>query len=194
MTLSQHDKDSTHHSHHAACSILPPHILRKLAEKPELQERALRAMETTEGFRRAPGTAYDDPQLGKDPQPADMSKYVQTTDDVGGVHINSGIPNRAFYLAATSIGGYAWQRAGLVWYRVLTGSLSPSADFQAMADATVTVAGALFGQNSNEQNAVPDAWSTVGVSPTVTHFRALSAPPRRFMDDRHKLPDNRGPC
>lgn len=51
-----------------------------------------------------PGTAYDDPLLGKDPQPADMSGYVNTRDDNGGVHINSGIPNRAFYLAATALG------------------------------------------------------------------------------------------
>ena len=65
---------------------------------------------------KAPGTAYDDPQLGKDPQPATMADYVETTDDNGGVHLNSGIPNHAFYLAATAIGGHAWEvrRAGLV--------------------------------------------------------------------------------
>ena len=53
----------------------------------------------------APGTAYDDPALGKDPQVGDMADYVETTDDNGGVHLNSGIPNRAFHLAATAIGG-----------------------------------------------------------------------------------------
>ena len=41
-----------------------------------------------------------------------MDDYVETTDDNGGVHINSGIPNRAFYLAATAIGGTAWEGAG----------------------------------------------------------------------------------
>ncbi len=59
-----------------------------------------------------PGTAYDDPRLGKDPQPDIMSGYVETTDDNGGVHYNSGIPNRAFALAATTIGGPAWEKAG----------------------------------------------------------------------------------
>ena len=45
-----------------------------------------------------PGTAYDDPTIGKDPQPGHMKNFVRTTSDNGGVHINSGIPNRAFYL------------------------------------------------------------------------------------------------
>jgi Zn-dependent metalloprotease len=105
-----------------------------------------------------------------------MSGYVNTTDDNGGVHINSGIPNRAFYLAAQAIGGYAWQKAGLIWYRALNGSLKPSANFQDMANATVTLAGSLFGQNGAEQQAVADAWSTVGVAPTASQFRALTAP------------------
>ncbi|SQI22331.1 Extracellular minor metalloprotease precursor [Salmonella enterica subsp. arizonae] len=44
----------------------------------------------------APGTAYDDPLLGKDPQPAHMQNFIKTREDNGGVHLNSGIPNRAF--------------------------------------------------------------------------------------------------
>ena len=70
---------------------------------------------------KEPGTAYDDPLLGKDPQPAHMRHYVNTTSDNGGVHINSGIPNRAFYLAALEIGGHAWERAGKIWYMTFTG-------------------------------------------------------------------------
>ena len=54
---------------------------------------------------KEPGTAYDDPLIGRDPQPGHMSDFIVTTDDDGGVHLNSGIPNRAFYLAATSIAG-----------------------------------------------------------------------------------------
>ncbi len=60
----------------------------------------------------APGTAYDDPVLGQDPQPAHMSNYVNTFEDDGGVHINSGIPNHAFYVIAKEIGGFAWEKAG----------------------------------------------------------------------------------
>jgi Zn-dependent metalloprotease len=67
---------------------------------PNIAGDALRSM-------KAPGTAYDDPLVGKDPQPAHMDDYVETIQDNGGVHINSGIPNHAFYLAATEIGGFA---------------------------------------------------------------------------------------
>ena len=125
-----------------------------------------------------PGTAYDDPNIGKDPQPAHMKDYVQTNSDNGGVHINSGIPNRAFYLAAMNIGGFAWQKAGLIWYRTLTGRLSPTADFQAAADATVQAAGSLFGDRSDEQKAVIDAWGTVGIPPAAAKPTALMAPPK----------------
>jgi len=113
---------------------------------------------------KAPGTAYDDPALGKDPQPASMDGYVETTDDNGGVHVNSGIPNRAFYLAATAIGGAAWEGAGRVWYDVLTGGSLPSdADFATFAAATVTAAEGRFGAGSRQAAAVADAWQRVGV-------------------------------
>jgi hypothetical protein len=60
---------------------------------------------------KAPDAAYDD-ELGKSPQPAHMGGYVQTFADIGGMHINSGIPHHAFHLAATQLGGYAWEHAG----------------------------------------------------------------------------------
>lgn len=112
----------------------------------------------------APGTAYDDDVLGRDPQPAHMDDYVQTTDDNGGVHINSGIPNHAFYLTATALGGWAWERAGLIWYRTLTsGVLAPTSDFRAFADATVAAAEAEYGEGSEEVDAVQGGWTGVGV-------------------------------
>ena len=111
-----------------------------------------------------PGTAYDDPRLGKDPQPDNMSGYVETTEDNGGVHYNSGIPNRAFALAATTIGGPAWETAGRVWYDVLTGpSLAADANFAAFARLTMAAATARFGTGSAEETAVRDGWTTVGV-------------------------------
>ncbi|HVE83858.1 MAG TPA: M4 family metallopeptidase [Myxococcales bacterium] len=114
---------------------------------------------------KAPGTAYDDPALGKDPQPDHMSKYVHTLDDNGGVHINSGIPNRAFYLVATALGGHAWEKAGRIWYETLRDSrLRPNASFCRFAGRTVANAARLFGSNGDVEQAVRAAWETVGVS------------------------------
>ncbi len=124
--------------------------------KPGINARALRSM-------LEPGTAYDDPQLGKDPQVGSMADYVDTTEDNGGVHLNSGIPNRAFALAATKVGGRSWEQTGKVWYAALTSpEVTASADFTVFADATVAAAEALFAGTS-----VPDqvrsAWVEVGV-------------------------------
>ena len=112
---------------------------------------------------KAPGTAYDDPLLGKDPQPAHMRNYNRTRSDNGGVHINSGIPNHAFYLAAVRLGGKAWETAGRIWYAVLTAKLSSRAKFADCADATFEAAGNLFGVGSEPQKAVAEAWKAVGV-------------------------------
>lgn len=113
---------------------------------------------------KAPGTAYDDPILGKDPQPANMSDYVNTTSDNGGVHINSGIPNHAFYMTAVEIGGNAWEKAGKIWYITLRDRLQATSNFQAAADLTYAVAGDLFGANSLEQQAVQKGWAAVGIN------------------------------
>jgi Zn-dependent metalloprotease len=112
---------------------------------------------------KEPGTAYEG-----DSQPAHMDDYVDLPNDNdprndnGGVHINSGIPNRAFYLAAAAIGGNAWEKAGRVWYAALTEGLEPDSDFNAAAGATAEAAGQLFGSGA-EHDAVENAWRQVGV-------------------------------
>ncbi|WP_282695130.1 M4 family metallopeptidase [Streptomyces sp. CC208A] len=123
---------------------------------PDVEGAALRSM-------KAPGTAYDDDVLGRDPQPAHMDDYVRTGRDNGGVHINSGIPNRAFHLVATELGGHAWERAGRIWYDVMTsGALAPDTRFSEFAAATVAAARARYGDGAEIQ-AVLKAWSAVGV-------------------------------
>lgn len=123
----------------------------------KVQGTALRSM-------KAPGSAYDDPVLGKDPQPAHMDDLVRTYQDNGGVHINSGIPNHAFYLAATALGGFAWEKAGAIWYRALRDSrVRPSTGFLAFARRTTASATALYGQRSAELQAVREAWQQVGI-------------------------------
>ncbi|MEH2172629.1 M4 family metallopeptidase [Nostoc sp.] len=123
---------------------------------PTVKGTALRSM-------KAPGTAYDDSVLGKDPQPAHIKDKYTGTDDNGGVHINSGIPNYAFYLAAVEIGGYAWEKAGKIWYIALRDRLNAKADFKKAANVTIQVAGELYGNDSDEQKAVQNAWKKVGV-------------------------------
>jgi len=112
---------------------------------------------------KAPGTAYDDPVLGRDPQPAHMRRYVVTDEDNGGVHLNSGIPNHAFYHAAIDIGGNSWTDLGKLWYVTLTEQLEPRASFIDMARATTATAGTIFGPGSKVQLAVANAWSLVGL-------------------------------
>jgi Zn-dependent metalloprotease len=124
---------------------------------PEIDGDALRSL-------KAPGTAYDDPLVGKDDQPAHMDDYVFTIRDNGGVHINSGIPNHAFYLAAVDLGGYAWERAGLIWYEAVRDPATTSrSTFTPFARTTVAAAQRLYGHGSDEEDAVRDAWNGVGV-------------------------------
>ena len=115
---------------------------------------------------KAPGTAYDDDVLGKDPQPDHMSRFVYTLSDNGGVHINSGIPNRAFYLVATGLGGHSWERAGRIWYAAMRDPelrrLRWIAQFKDLARLTVGHAAALYGPA--EQAVVADAWQQVGIT------------------------------
>ncbi len=117
---------------------------------PGVNGRALRSMSE-------PGTAYDDPAIGKDPQVGSMVDFVVTSDDNGGVHLNSGIPNRAFVIAARAVGGESWSGAGRIWYAALTSGLDPDADFATFAAATVEAAG-------EHAAVVRDAWAQVGVT------------------------------
>ena len=123
---------------------------------PAVHGKAVRSM-------AHPGTAYDDPVLGRDPQPAHMRDHQRGSADNGGVHINSGIPNRAFYLAAIAIGGHTWEVLGTIWYDVLTSKLTSTAQFHDFADATVAAAAQLFGVGGRAHRAVKEAWQDVGV-------------------------------
>ena len=126
----------------------------------------------------APGTAYQvtkDSNSGIDPQPDHMNNYVVTPDDNGGVHYNSGIPNKAFYLFATKSGGPSWQIPGHVWYTTILeskfGKLQPNpaspvlidrvATFREFAVQTVAVAHKLYGDGAADY--LTEAWSEVGV-------------------------------
>jgi Zn-dependent metalloprotease len=121
-----------------------------------LRGTALRSM-------KAPGTAYDDPVFGADPQPYHMRQYVHTHTDNGGVHLNSGIPNHAFYLLAILCGGNAWVKPGRIWYETLKSFKNPTGTFQQWAEATVRTATKVFGVASMEERHTIHAWRLVGI-------------------------------
>jgi Zn-dependent metalloprotease len=138
---------------------------------PGVNGRALRDMAN-------PGTAFDDRMLGKDQQPGHMKDYVETADDHGGVHINSGIPNLAFVLAAKAIGGRAWDVTGKIWYVTLTERLTAKADFLKCANETVSVARDLYPQDISVAKVVAKAWADVGVlsAPAAAAIALAGAP------------------
>ena len=103
----------------------------------------------------------DNPYLGTDPQPKRLRDKYTGHDDNGGVHLNSGIPNCAFYRVATALGGAAWNAPGAIWYETLK-ALNPQSGFAEMVTTTVDSATKLFGAGSNEARAVAAAWKAVG--------------------------------
>jgi Zn-dependent metalloprotease len=95
-----------------------------------------------------------------DDQPATMDDFVPGGD----VHTNSGIPNHAFYVLATTLGGNAWDAAGPFWYVSLRDNrLTPTATFQEFARLTVRNAQSVYGQKSAEAEAVRASWDAVKV-------------------------------
>jgi Zn-dependent metalloprotease len=124
------------------------------------------------GFRslKQPGKAFIIPgppgsnkPILEDNQVLHMNQYKVKPeyDDHGGVHMYSGIPNHAFYLAATQVGGYSWEKVGRIWYMTWTrGQLAPACTFDEFAKVTVSFALG-FGDDIAEK--VRGAWSKVGV-------------------------------
>jgi Zn-dependent metalloprotease len=118
---------------------------------PELAP-ALRSM-------KAPGSAN-----WHDNQPADMEHYLHTSSDNGGVHANSGIPNHAFAVTATTLGGNAWEAPGKIWYDALTDpQMLPNATFARFAGVTLRHARSRYGTGSAEADAVRAGWEAVKV-------------------------------
>ena len=123
---------------------------------PAPTRRAIRDMEN-------PGTAFvNDPDLGSDPQPGHMKNLFTGPFDRGGVHINSGIPNRAFVLTAKALGGKSWDVAGRIWYDTLL-ALTSTSQFQDCAQMSVDIAGGpKYGPAAKK--AVKAAWKKVGIT------------------------------
>jgi Zn-dependent metalloprotease len=123
-----------------------------------VQGRALRDMATLE-------PAYDDPIIGKDPQTKHMRDYYSGSQDNYGVHINSGIPNRAFALASIHRGGMTVDTLLPVLADVmLRGLVGSNANFQEFATAMRRAAVDRFGVDDPTVAAVEYGWAEVGIT------------------------------
>lgn len=103
----------------------------------------------------------------KDPtlygQPAHMDNYwdLPKADDEGGVHSNSGIPNKAAYNIASNIG---MDKTAKIYYRALTQYMHPDTNFQQAAYCLVQAAADLYGKGSNEITAIKNSFASTGVA------------------------------
>lgn len=103
--------------------------------------------------------------------PDHYSERYTGSGDNGGVHINSGIPNYAFYLLAKggthhlggSMTGIGADKAAAIWYKALTSYMTSNTNFSGARTATLNAASALYGSGSTEYSRVASAWSVVGV-------------------------------
>jgi hypothetical protein len=124
---------------------------------------ALRYMDNPHAAGNSGFTSDDDPDHYSE-------RYLGSSDN-GGVHINSGIANKAFYLLAKggshhrggSMTGIGADQAATIWYRALTSYMTSSTNFAGARTATINAASVLYGATSTQVTAVGNAWCLVGV-------------------------------
>lgn len=112
-----------------------------------------------------PGSAYiNHPYMGTDDQPSTYDEKYTGKADNGGVHINSGIPNYAFYLFCKAIGGVSWTIPCKIWYTTITnpGKVHQKCTFKEFAEATINVAGELYSDSSIVDKLL-NAWTEVKI-------------------------------
>lgn len=98
------------------------------------------------------------------PQPDHMNDYVHTHFDDGGVHINSGIMNKAFYLVASQI---SIPNAGQIYIRALLNYFNESTNFYEARLGLIESAIDLYGPLSTAHVAIQDAFDAVGITSTA---------------------------
>jgi Zn-dependent metalloprotease len=99
-----------------------------------------------------PGTAYDDPNLGKDPDWGHMKDGI-----------NTGVLNKAFFELSNKLKGYAWEKPGKIWFESYR-TLKPKSTFQDLAKATLDVTKKTYGERSPESEAVIESLAAVGIT------------------------------
>lgn len=141
---------------------------------------------------KAPGTAYNDPSIGKDIQPGRMRDFIKPNDprvaaDQGGVHTNSGIPNHWFYILCELLQNKkSWEDPGQIAYATLL-RCQRSTNFLQYAQLSLAASNALFGANSTQSNAVKKAWSAVDIQVGTAGARLIGpTSPKKAAAKRRK--------
>jgi Zn-dependent metalloprotease len=119
-----------------------------------------------------------------DDDPDHYSERYTGPEDNGGVHINSGIANKAFHLLAKggshhlggSMTGIGADQAARIWFTALTSYMTSSTNFAGARSATMMAAAAIYGSGSPQEQAVSSAWCLVGVGVCAT-VQAISVTP-----------------
>jgi bacillolysin len=98
-------------------------------------------------------------------QPGTMNQYYSGSEDNYGVHINSGVPNNAFYRFATA-SGMTKEKAEKVYYRALTFYLTRTSKFLDLRRAVIQSATDLknSGITDADINNAKAAFDAVGIS------------------------------
>ena len=115
-----------------------------------------------------PIRSMKNPEIFK--QPYKMSQYLRTSADHGGVHTNSGIPNKAFYMLVEglSTGGIGFDPARNIFYRTLVTKLNANSDFIALREGCILSAEELYGVGSTQETKVRAAFDAVEIYDTIS--------------------------
>ncbi len=138
-------------------------LIGEQAYTPGVAGDALRYMDDPHRAPNFGATADDDPDHYSE-------RYTGPSDN-GGVHINSGIANKAFYLLAQggshhlggSMTGIGADAAARIWFTALTSYMTTNTNFAGARIATLNAAAALYGSGGVQHTAVSAAWCLVGV-------------------------------
>jgi len=120
----------------------------------------------------APGSAYDDPKIGKDKQPAHYKDKYTGPEDQNGVHWNSGILNKIFYEYCVNTGKNSFDGPAQIWYDVLTTKLGVNSNFNDMVNATQQSIIQKYGTGI-EYKAFKEAANCVGLAPKHPIFSQM---------------------
>jgi hypothetical protein len=104
------------------------------------------------------------------PDHTSLYAYLPLTLDQGGVHINSGIPNKAAYLIAqggtfngVTVTGIGRNAMGAIYYRTLTQYLTPATNFIGARNASIQACADLYGSGHANCTSVRNGFAAVGI-------------------------------